>query len=72
LNESDAVTTTAGKRRLPVLVGLGIAVGVLVVLLANAHLVYVSFMSQPDCVAHITASEKPTPAGMFSAAKSAC
>lgn len=49
-----------------------IALGLLVVLAANAHLVYVAVMSQPDCVDHIRSSEVPAPAGSFSAAKSAC
>ncbi|PKP72066.1 MAG: hypothetical protein CVT83_01860 [Alphaproteobacteria bacterium HGW-Alphaproteobacteria-5] len=48
------------------------AVGLLIVLLANAHLVYVAVTSQPDCVDHIRSSEVPAPAGSFSAAKSAC
>tara|TARA_R110002110_G_scaffold322150_7_gene534556 strand:+ start:13405 stop:13620 length:216 start_codon:yes stop_codon:yes gene_type:complete len=48
------------------------ALGLLIVLLANAHLVYVAVTSQPDCVDHIRSSEVPAPAGSFSAAKSAC
>ena len=53
-------------------VGALVTGGLLVVLLANAHLVYVSVMSQPECVAHIKASEAPAPKGSFSAAASAC
>lgn len=60
------------QRRPLLLVGAMVTVGLLVVLLANAHLVYVAVMSQPDCVAHIQASETPAPKGSFSAAKSAC
>jgi hypothetical protein len=56
---------------LPVVVSVAV-VGLLIVLLANAHLVYVAFTSQPDCVAHIKASEVPAPRGSFSAANSAC
>ena len=37
-------------------------------LLANAHLVYVAIGSQPDCVPH----EKAAGSGMFRAARSAC
>ncbi|MGB3502863.1 MAG: hypothetical protein WBA44_14660 [Mesorhizobium sp.] len=35
---------------------------------ANAHLVYVAFQSQPDCVAHL----KTTDGSGYRAAKSAC
>jgi hypothetical protein len=62
-----------GRQRRPLLlVGVLVTVGLLVVILANAHLVYVAVTSQPDCVAHIQASETPAPKGSFSAAKSAC
>ncbi|MGB3810741.1 MAG: hypothetical protein WA943_11645 [Parvibaculum sp.] len=49
-----------------------VIVGVLTVLLANAHLVYVAVTSEPDCVVHIKPSEAPAARGSFSAAKSAC
>ncbi len=48
-----------------------VAIALLVVVLANVHLVYVSMQSQPDCVAHL----KPGAAdetGAYSAAKSSC
>lgn len=60
------------SRRPLLLVCAMVFLGLLVVVLANAHLVYVAVMSQPDCVAHIQASETPAPRGSFSAAKSAC
>lgn len=47
-----------------------IAVGTLVVIGANAHLLYVAITSQPECVAHSRTGE--TGPGLFSAAKSAC
>ena len=47
------------------LIGLAIAAGVLVLVGANAHLVYVAVTSQPDCVAH----ERE---GAGAAARSAC
>jgi hypothetical protein len=49
------------------LVAAVVIVGVL--LAANAHLVYVAFSSQPDCVAHLKGEGEP---GTFRAAKSAC
>lgn len=53
-------------RRLLMLTAL-VLVGVL--LAANAHLVYVAFVSQPDCVAHLKGEGEH---GTFRAAKSAC
>lgn len=42
----------------------------LVVVGANAHLVYVAVASHPDCVAHL--KEAGTQAGAYRAAQSAC
>lgn len=53
------------------LLGWLIGLGTVAVLgLANAHLVYVAFTSQPDCVAHLKAPDG-TP-DHFRAAKSGC
>ncbi|MCW5720666.1 MAG: hypothetical protein KIS86_05935 [Devosia sp.] len=49
------------------LIGLGI---VAVLALANAHLVYVAFSSQPDCVSHLKLPDGS--ANHFRAAKSGC
>jgi len=43
--------------------------GLLLVAVANVHLVYVAVQSQPDCVEHAKA---PGEGGGYSAAKSAC
>ena len=48
-----------------------VAAAVVVVLLANAHLVYVSMQSQPECVAHLKPGTHGE-SGTYSAAKSAC
>lgn len=61
---SDA--RSGSTRRLFTIVAL-VIVGVL--LAANAHLVYVAFSSQPDCVTHLKGEGEP---GTFRAAKSAC
>ncbi|WEK52157.1 MAG: hypothetical protein P0Y66_09395 [Candidatus Kaistia colombiensis] len=45
-------------------------VGILGLLGANAHLVYVALRSQPECVAHAKATDGS--GGAYSAAKSAC
>ncbi|PSH61981.1 hypothetical protein CU102_26190 [Phyllobacterium brassicacearum] len=52
------------------LVALVVASAAAVVVLANAHLVYVAFLSQPDCVGHMKdASHQP---GTYRAANSSC
>ena len=51
------------------LFGMAALVLVAVLLAANAHLVYVAFSSQPDCVAHLEDAGGP---GSYRAAKSAC
>lgn len=49
------------------IVAAAVIVGVLLV--ANAHLVYVAFSSQPDCVTHLKGVGTD---GAYRAAKSAC
>jgi hypothetical protein len=45
------------------------AASIVILIAANAHLVYVAFVSQPDCVTHTKAvGEK----GTYRAARSAC
>lgn len=58
------------RSRWPVLAWLLAAAVLLVVLGANAHLVYVAVASQPGCVAHL--KEAGSQAGAFRAAKPAC
>jgi len=53
-------------------IGLLVAAGLLLLVGANAHLVYVAVTSQPDCVAHVKPGAAGTSSGSFSAAKSAC
>lgn len=48
------------------------AVALSVVLLANAHLVYVAMRSQPECVPHARAGDGKPGAGTFGAAKPSC
>ncbi len=43
--------------------------GILLVVAANAHLVYVAVSSQPDCVEHLKSVGE---GGRYRAAKSAC
>ena len=49
-----------------------VGAGLLLLLIANSHLVYVAVMSQPDCVAHVRPGESAARDGKFSAARSSC
>ena len=49
-----------------------VAAGLLLVIGANAHLVYVAVTSQPDCVAHVRPGDGDAQDGSFGAAQSAC
>jgi hypothetical protein len=48
---------------------LAAGAGVALLIAANAHLVYVAFQSQPDCVPHAKSAGEP---GALRAARSAC
>jgi hypothetical protein len=64
-----------GRGRRPsaaLLASLIAAAAVLLLALANTHLVYVAFTTQPECVAHLKTSEAASDKGAFSAAKPAC
>ena len=54
------------------LLWLSIGAGLALLVAANAHLVYVAMMSQPECVAHLRTGDSPNAAAQFSAAKSSC
>lgn len=51
------------------LVLLALALGVILFIVANVHLVHVAVTSQPDCVPHLKSTEGD---GTFRAARSAC
>jgi hypothetical protein len=63
--------TTRRHPRLPGgwLVWLLVPAGLMLFAGANAHLIYVAFQSQPDCVAHVKDSGDTSG---YRAAKSAC
>ncbi len=46
--------------------------GLLLLIVANSHLVYVAMTSQPDCVAHVRTGMGDGSRGTFSAAQSSC
>lgn len=47
-----------------------VCAGVALLALANAHLVYVAVVSQPDCVAHLKTDTQTS--GSYRAARPAC
>jgi len=55
-----------------VTIWLVVAAGLLLIVGANMHLVYVAVTSQPECVAHLAPGESGEQRGSFSAAESAC
>ena len=68
---SEAGTATK-QTRISAVLWLAIGTGLLLVLIANSHLVYLAVMSQPDCVAHVRQGEGSAKDGKFSAARSSC
>jgi hypothetical protein len=69
MSATDAVTKPARPKAV---VWLMVGAGLLLLLAANSHLVYVAVMSQPDCVAHARPGEGRPELGRFSAARSSC
>jgi hypothetical protein len=61
----------AARLRSRTTIGLFVAAVLLLLVGANAHLVYVAVTSQPDCVAHVRQGDAGA-SGSFRAAKSAC
>jgi hypothetical protein len=53
-------------------VWLLVIAGLLLVMGANWHLIYVAVTSQPDCVVHVRPGAGDGSRGLFSAAKSDC
>jgi len=58
--------------RTKIAVSLSVGAGVLLVVLANVHLIYVATISQPECVAHVRQGESGPLHRPFSAAQSSC
>ena len=69
MNGTGAVTKPTRTRAI---LWLAIGAGLLLVLIANSHLVYMAVVSQPDCVAHVRQGEGSAKDGKFSAAQSSC
>jgi hypothetical protein len=58
--------------RTKVVVWAAVGAGLLLLLIANSHLVYMAVTSQPECVAHVRQGEGSAKDGKFSAARSSC
>ena len=68
----SATGATTSQIRTKTIIWLAIGAGLLLLLIANSHLVYVAITSQPDCVAHVRQGEGSAKDGRFSAARSSC
>jgi hypothetical protein len=62
------MTIQSKRRYLSIMLWMLIPTGLLLFAGANAHLIYVAVVSQPDCVKHSKAAGE----GGYRAAKSAC
>ena len=58
--------------RTKVVLWAAVGAGLLLLLIANSHLVYMAVTSQPECVAHVRQGEGSAKDGKFSAARSSC
>jgi hypothetical protein len=61
---------TVAKRR--AMIWLAVGLGLLLLVAANGHLVYVAVTSQPECIDHVRPGETNTTQVRFSAARSSC
>jgi hypothetical protein len=68
MTNMPAQTRSTRKAAIWLTVGLGL----LLLVAANGHLVYVAVTSQPDCVDHLRRGEASGAQNRFSAARSAC
>ena len=69
---ADTLASRPRRPRGKLVAALLILFGVCGFAAANAHFVYVSVMSQPDCVAHIKAPGSGAQGMVYRAAKSSC
>ena len=67
----NGMTASPGGWKAKSIVWLSIGFGLIVLVAANAHLLYVAVSSQPDCVAHLPYGEG-NGTNSFSAAISSC
>ena len=68
----SGASTAARQGKTRAVLWLVLGAGLLLVLIANSHLVYVAVTSQPECVAHVRQGEGVAKDGRFAAARSSC
>lgn len=68
----SATDATTKQIRAKAVLWISIGAGLLLLVIANSHLVYVAVMSQPECVAHMPQGGGRPEQGKFSAAQSSC
>jgi hypothetical protein len=68
---SDTGAAT-GQFRTKAVVWAAVGAGLLLLLIANSHLVYMAVVSQPECVAHVRQGDGSARDGKFMAARSSC
>ncbi|MGE3150685.1 MAG: hypothetical protein AB7K04_16655 [Pseudorhodoplanes sp.] len=68
MSSTSARTTSKSRTTIWIAVGLGL----LLLAVANGHLVYVAMTSQPDCVDHVRQGEAGGAQSQLSAARSSC
>lgn len=66
-----SLARSLGRRGRLIIWGIATAI-ILIVAVANWHLVYVAVTSQPDCVSHLRLGNGDAARGAFSAAQSSC
>jgi hypothetical protein len=64
--------TVARRDKTRLLLWAAVGAGLMLLVIANSHLVYVAITSQPECVAHVRQGEGGPAQGKFSAARSSC
>jgi hypothetical protein len=67
----NGMAASPGRWKAKSIVWLSIGLGLIVLVAANAHLLYVAVSSQPDCVAHLQHGDG-NGTNRFSAATSLC
>jgi hypothetical protein len=72
LDRDIAAVTPQRRMRTRLIVCACVAAGLAGLVAANAHLVYVSVMSQPDCVAHAKEAGTGSAGTAYRAARSSC
>ncbi|MCC8935660.1 hypothetical protein H8A99_03900 [Bradyrhizobium sp. Arg68] len=68
----NEIAIDSRKRKSAIWLWLLVASGLIALLAANAHLLYVASTSQPACVGHFRQGDPGEGAGLYRAAKSSC